>query len=280
MRRIELPEIHDHPAFPGFLRDHVTDVLETLWNSTGTYRPILSRLKSALEQADTHSVLDLCSGGGGPWLSLGRELREAYGYRVDVSLSDRYPNQQAFTRASEASSGNIRFETLPVDATSVPHHLKGFRTIFSSFHHFAPPYARAILRDAALNGRGIAIFEVAQRRLITVLMIFAMPLLVLALVPFMRPFRWQRLFWTYLVPVIPFVLWFDGLVSCLRSYSRVELEELAQSESAEDYTWRVGLAGTGRLRVTYLIGCPLIPTLRESALIHNAESALEAEGVH
>jgi hypothetical protein len=32
MGRTELFEIHDHPWFPAFLRDLVTDALQTLWN--------------------------------------------------------------------------------------------------------------------------------------------------------------------------------------------------------------------------------------------------------
>ena len=44
--------------------------------------------------------------------------------------------------------------------------------------------------------------------------------------PACPPFRWSRLLWTYLVPVIPLVLLFDGIVSCLRSYRPDELLKL------------------------------------------------------
>lgn len=268
MRRTEFPEIHDHPLFPGFLRDHVTAVLEALWNTTGAYRCILPQLRDALQRCGSDRVLDLCSGGGGPWLRLSRELRDQYRFAVDICLSDRYPNEQAFAQARAASSGCIHFHHRPVDAASVPRDLQGFRTIFSSFHHFAPSHARAILRDSVCCRQGIGIFEVAQRRGMTFLMVCALPFLVLAMVPAIRPFRWSRLFWTYLVPVIPFVLWFDGLVSCMRTYSLAELNELAQSAStvADHYQWKTGSAGIGRLRVTYLIGYPLSPR-------HAAESA-------
>jgi hypothetical protein len=256
MRRTELPEIHDHPVFPGFLRDYVTEVLEALWQRTGAYRSILPVLKQALDSAGTDRVLDLCSGGGGPWSMLAQELEQAYGCTVRVCLTDRYPNQRVFNSAPDASNHAITFEPASIDATRVPRKLSGLRTIFSSFHHFAPEYARAILDDAVDAGQGIAIFEVAQRRAMTVLLTLGLPFFVLALVPGMRPFRWGRLFWTWIIPVIPFVLGFDGLVSCMRTYSRPELEQLAASVSHSGYRWQTGSAGTGRLRVTYLIGCP------------------------
>jgi hypothetical protein len=79
---------------------------------------------------------------------------------------------------------------------------------------------------------------------------------VLLTAPFIRPFRWSRLFWTYLVPALPLVLAFDVVVSCLRVYSVPELREL--TAGLDGYRWD---AGTVRgkpvpIRVTYLIGVP------------------------
>ena len=39
---------------------------------------------------------------------------------------------------------------------------------------------------------------------------------VLLATPFILPFRWSRLFWTYIVPALPLVLTFDVVVSLLR----------------------------------------------------------------
>jgi hypothetical protein len=73
MRRIELHEIHDHPGFPAMLRDLVTDGMQALWNFGNTYKPILGDLLRGMKQAGSREVLDLCSGGGGPWIRLARE---------------------------------------------------------------------------------------------------------------------------------------------------------------------------------------------------------------
>ena len=52
------------------------------------------------------------------------------------------------------------------------------------------------------------------------------PLRVLLATPFILAFRWSRLFWTYLVPALPFVLTFDVVVSLQRVYSVEELRRL------------------------------------------------------
>ena len=58
-------------------------------------------------------------------------------------LTDKYPNLRAFEKATAASPERIAFYPDSVDAMKVPGELHGFRTMFSSFHHFPPEEARA-----------------------------------------------------------------------------------------------------------------------------------------
>jgi len=72
----------------------------------------------------------------------------------------------------------------------------------------------------------------------------------------MRPFRWRRLLWTYLVPVVPIVALWDGFVSNLRTYSVGELGDLVGREDGR-YEWKIGkVRSLGWSRVTYAIGSP------------------------
>ncbi len=247
-------ELHDSPRFPGFLRDMVTDGLEHTWNKLGMYGSIAPLLRRAVAESGARQVVDLCSGGGGPWLSLAPELKDAGGQPVAVVLTDKFPNRKAFERTRAASGGRINFSAEPVDARAVGENLRGFRTIFSSFHHFTPEAARAMLADAFEKREGIGVFELAQPKAKTVALCFGMPVLNWLLTPGMRPLGWRRLVWTYLLPVIPFTLWLDGILSCLRSYSLADMRELVRGLEAEDYHWEIGEAGTGKARVAYLVG--------------------------
>jgi hypothetical protein len=128
--------------------------------------------------------------------------------------------------------------------------------MFSSFHHFRATDARKVLANAVERSKGIAIFEMARREPKIMLAVCLIPFLILFLTPRIRPFRWSRLLWTYVLPVVPFVLWFDGWVSCLRAYSHDELSELVRSLPSESYRWELGTQCGGFLPVTYLIGYP------------------------
>lgn len=272
MHRTDLVELHDHRWFPTFLRNLVTDALQALWQFGNSYGPILSHLHRGLTANGTVSpahVLDLCSGGGGPWLRLSDKLERDFQLPVRVCLTDKYPNRDAFEevraqcRLQSATRSQLDFVSASVDVTQVPRDLNGFRTIFSSFHHFGPIDAGKILHDAVRGGQGIGVFELAQRGVKTVLVLCFTPFLVLLLTPRIRPFRWSRLIWTYLIPIVPFVIWFDGMVSCLRAYGLEELREMidrvSKPGSKQNYRWQLGEERTGFLPVTYLIGYPESP---------------------
>ncbi len=142
MRRVHLLEIHDQPWCPRSLRDALTDFLQFTINLGRSYAAVAPLLRDAIARAGATRVVDLCSGAGGPWRTLRHEIP------VPVVLTDKYPNRAA-------RAGTLPFHSEPVDATAVPVDLRGFRTLFTSFHHFPPPEARAILADAVHRGQGI-----------------------------------------------------------------------------------------------------------------------------
>lgn len=251
MRRTHLVELEDLPWFPAILRDGGTAYLELAVRLSGHARLLIPKLDEAMRRNGCTAILDLCSGSGGPVRVIAEVLR------VDVRLTDRFPNVRAFTLAAGANP-RISFEAASVDAAAVPARLTGFRTLFNAFHHFRPAEARRILADAAGARRPIGVFEVVSREPATLVALLTAPLGVMLSMPFWRPFRWQWVLWTWIVPVMPlFVLW-DGLVSWLRIYSEEELRELVGTIDAPGYRWEIGRIrlGSAPAHATYLIGEP------------------------
>jgi hypothetical protein len=257
MRRIQFHEFHEQPWFSSALRDEVTDALQTGLGILKAYASIAPMLQNALNAAATNSIVDLCSGGGGPWLELSRTLQgEACVFQIQ--LTDKYPNLPAFENMRVASGNRIGFHADSLDATNVRHDLNGFRTMFSSFHHFTPKVAAAVLQDAVDAHQGIAVFEATRRAPFAMALMVPWAFMAFLYTPWIRPFRWSRLLWTYVIPLIPFVLLFDGVVSCLRTYQPNELREIIGKLTDAEYQWQVGEHPNGRFRapITYLIGRP------------------------
>ncbi len=253
--RLHLFELEDQPWFPTVLRDFATDYIHFIEVTFRLHRPVVALLGRALQATQSQHVIDLCSGGGGPIPPLQQALA-AEGVDVGFTLTDRFPNLAAFQRAESGSQGRITFVADPVDARAVPRHLQGFRTIFNSFHHFRPADAMVVLRDAVEAGQPIGIFEIPERALAVIVPLVFTPLFVALATPFIRPCRWRRLFWTYVVPLVPLTCWWDGIVSQLRAYTVAELERLAGDLAPDSYVWRTGRVPIPSTpgHITYLLG--------------------------
>ena len=255
MNRLHLVELEDLPWFPAILRDGGTAYLELAVRVSGQAKLLVPKLAEALALAGTDQIVDLCSGSGGPVRIIADELH-AQGRPITVTLTDRFPNPRAYAHAAAGADGRIGWEAGSVDATAVPAHLTGLRTVFNAFHHFRPADARRILADAAAAGRPIAVFELVSREPITLVAMLTTPIGVTLSVPFWRPFRWWWLLFTWVIPLMQlFVLW-DGLVSWLRIYGEDELRELVAGIDAPGYVWDIGRLKLGDVpaHATYLIG--------------------------
>ncbi len=264
MRRIHFIEFHEQSWFPSSLRDCVTNALQFGFNLFKVYGPAVPLLQRMVDSTGTHSIVDMCSGGGGPWLDLSKKLqsRKLHGDSPDLQiwLTDKYPNLGAFQNVRTASDNHVTFYAGSVDAMAVPHELKGMRTMFTSFHHFPPEEARAVLQNAVDAGESIAVFEATGRTLSTIGLVSAWVLMLFVCTPWIRPFRWSRLLWTYVIPIVPSVLLFDGIVSCLRTYRPQELREMVAKLTAPEYQWEIGDHSIGRAPITYLVGYPRAQT--------------------
>ena len=142
---------------------------------------------------------------------------------------------------------------VPVDATNAPkdllqlagtpsygntvkpeHNKKIFRLFSLAFHHFDDELAIRILRNTMASSSGFAIFELQGRdlgNLFTVLMLG--PLLYMGSWYWFWG-DWGHLFWTYVLPVVPFVIVYDGLISCLRTREDEEVLQLIRQAVEAD----------------------------------------------
>ncbi len=252
MSRIHLFEFEDLQWFPSFLRNYMTDYLRFMSNKFDIYRPIVPIIKEGLEKSHSNTIIDLASGGGGGLLKLNEHLLKT-NPDVKIILTDYYPNIKAFER-SKASENNMEYIATSIDALQVPKSMKGLRTQFLSFHHFRPEQAQQILQNAVNNESAIAIFEAQERNLKSIIFMLLSPINVLLLTPFIRPFSFGRLLFTYLIPILPVLICWDGIVSVLRTYSINEMNTMVNNLDDDSYAWTLDKIKSGPSKITYLLG--------------------------
>ncbi len=259
MGRIHGFEFEDQPWFPGVVREYMTDFLSHMGGfSKVPYAPFSERLTEALRQTGDERIVDLCSGGGGSSVMITGQVRERLRRPLKLRLTDLYPTPSRWELTRSRFPGWVETDPRSIDARDVPPDLDGFRLVCNGFHHLRPEQARACLEDAVRQRRGVALVELGQRSLFSMLQVVLGTTAQLFVTPFIKPFRWSRLLLTYAVPVVPLCTIWDGLISCLRVYSPRELEALVSALGASDYRWEYGRVRVPRMpaSLTYLIGLP------------------------
>ena len=258
--RCQFFEFHDLPWFPPIFRNALTEWLRAFWEYSQAANVIAPLLAKAINQSGVQQVVDLCSGGSGPIIPIQRIL-ESFRVWVPVLATDKFPDPEVMGKLQKSTRGRVTGSLRSVDATALPHDFTGFRTLFNAFHHFTPAHARQILSDAYKSRQPIGIFEMTERSIPKVLLCFPASFLgTFLLSTRMYPRRATWWFFTWVLPVIPFTVAWDGLMSHLRSYTKAELLVMINGLEDETYVWEIGRvrAPRGGIDISFLIGKPIL----------------------
>jgi hypothetical protein len=239
-------ELEDLPGFPAVLRRQQVEFIGWLVHRFGIYASAVPLLQEALSRSGAAQVTDLGSGSGGPIHYLASRPGLEH---VRILLTDRYPTPTAITLR------NVDWHPLPVDALepNAPGH--GLLTLFNAFHHFTPVQQVQLVQLHA--PRGLLVFEVLQPTVLSFLKILTTTTIgQLLLAPFVRPFRWERLLFTYILPINLVTIPWDGLVSVLRSDHPETLVERLRPSVPQGHILEGGTVGPWWAPVTWISCLP------------------------
>ncbi|TKX20528.1 hypothetical protein C1H76_7339 [Elsinoe australis] len=102
-----------------------------------------------------------------------------------------------------------------------------------SFHHFEDEDARRVIRSMLSNSDAFCVVELQERSLGCLAMLALEPVLLFLVSWYWFWGDWSQLFWTYVVPVLPVLHGWDGVVSCLRTRTFGEMREMIDGVIAE-----------------------------------------------
>ena len=232
---MRLFEFEDQIWFPKNLRRWQMDYIRMAIKLLDPYRNLQSPWISE-EPPDTR--VDLASGAGEPV----PELYQRWSPNdrpIQLIRTDLYP-----------SGEGIDFLDLRSDAYP-PAHLY---TLFNAFHHLDSMDQLQIMARMSVS-RTALIAEPLSRNPLTFLGVFVLTgpgNFILS--PFVRPFSWPRMFWTYIIPIVPVVTCWDGLISVLRTPRSKDFRELAKMASNDHFIWRAESISFPFGRVNMLVG--------------------------
>ncbi|KAG9242837.1 hypothetical protein BJ878DRAFT_513548 [Calycina marina] len=163
---------------------------------------------------------------------------------VKFVLTDIHPHIPDWTEAAKKSE-HLSFVKESVDAANAPVQLNGtdgkkiFRLYNLAFHHFDDNLGSDILRNTLDTADGFGIFELQDRSISSMFTISLIGFLLILITPF---YFWRspgHLFFTYIIPIIPLVVVWDGLISSLRTRTPDEIEHLMKNCGADSAGWTI-----------------------------------------
>lgn len=193
----------------------------------------------------TPSYADMAAAGNGSAEGTGKDASESR--VVDFVLTDLHPHPESWAQIAAASK-HVSYVPFPVDASDAPEGLvekyksrgrRVFRLFNLAFHHFDDPLARAILKNTVETSDGFGIFEMQDRSFGSLVTCFLYGFFILLCAPFFYWWSPTRLFFVYAMPIVPFVLVFDGIISSLRTRTPEEVEVLLRTCGADTRDWEI-----------------------------------------
>ena len=250
--RLILFEFEDLRLLPGILRDCTTDYLGYLNEASPSIDIIFGHILDNVQSYSFRRIIDVGAGSGIPSIKLREYLSAKYEYNVKLHLTDKYPNILSFQLRSGES---VTYSDESVEAGTEFTDTNSFVTFFNSFHHLNESTAEQVIFNAVKNKHIIGIFEQYNLSYLNILKLIYEFFELFIITPKIRPIRFGRFLYTYFIPLVPLINLWDGIVSCIRVYSKDELMEMVVNNH-ENYDWDIGTIKVDKEEINYLIGVP------------------------
>lgn len=225
----------NQPWMPKFLRKCADEYLDFLVGFMGINRPFLPLFQELfnLTKPNTVVVLNGMTGGGPAFMA--SELRSMRGGHLTMTLSDDHLDKARALQIGELSGETL--DSISSLATTVQG--PAVAVAINSFHRLSNEKAILTLKEVSEKFDGVLIAEGNNRSPRQVFgMLIAVPALVFATAFFVPPFSIKRLLFTYLIPLIPLVVVWDGIAALFRIFPPEDLLMLAEQAGRSDYEWK------------------------------------------
>jgi hypothetical protein len=236
-----MKELEDYDWFPPVLRRQQLQYIGWLAQWQRLYQPMVAHLQELVKRQRPSVIQDVCSGSGRPFMAVMRELQNA----PPGLLSDWHPDKQF------VNTDKLQYISEPVNVLELTPHPGYCYTMFNAFHHFSAEMQSQLFQKMKATGSPFVVVEVLQPNLPAYLKVLLSATLIQVLTaPFVKPFSWLRLLFTWLLPVNIITVLYDGVISVMKSKTAVQYRRLLMPLCNEGYS--ITVTKLASLKVTLI----------------------------
>jgi hypothetical protein len=220
-----LKELEDYKWFPNSLRSMQMDYIGFLAYKFNLYRPLIPIIHNFQKK----NIVDVCSGSGWPAYYIHTKANITLTLLTDLFIQKIHFNNQS-----------IYYKQKPVNVFDAEYNNEHLITMYNAFHHFNTQQQLQLLQKWQEQNISFLVVEVLEPTLLCFFkVLIASTLGVLLLTPFIQPFNWKRLLFTYIIPINIFTILIDGIISVCKSNKKSYFENLLQEIETNNYTFSV-----------------------------------------
>lgn len=230
---MRLFEFGDLKITPAIYRKYLREYLFFFYKIFGYYRLWLPYVSAFIIRTNKKVLMEHCSGDGRVLLLIESQLFGREFDEISYIQSDIRPD--FFAKKINQLNSKFHYIEKKVDATRCNDYNKHPKIFINSFHHFTREQALKILEKNLKNRNEVIILEYCRNSILGYLSMFiSLPVIFVTL-----PFRTDTkdlpmmFLFTYALPLFPLMVLWDGIISCLRSYSNMELAKIIYETGIE-----------------------------------------------
>jgi hypothetical protein len=234
----------DNKSLPAVLRKTEQEMMECCNNPPfRNYYKWIGDI--ALTEAKARGCTTIVELAAGPAPITRRMLRDPRKQGIKFVINDISPNRELYEKLGRDYPENVVAEYEPVDLMEPMRWPKGTLLVLSgAFHHIPLEKRPEILSRLRQSADALIVAEPLRRTLPAILLCVGgpIPALLAPLLLWRCPGVLRRLIWCWLVPVVPFIFAWDGVLSCLNMSTEMEWNVMLANDP---YTRQFAVRRTG-----------------------------------
>jgi len=196
----------------------------------GYYKLWVPGFSEFIKEVHSTKIMECCSGSGETLELIRSQLNGKEFEKVEFLLSDIQPHPEFVKNINQSADTSLRYIEQSVDVTEMKEEFNYPKIFINSFHHFSEDQVENIFKVNFEQGNEIIIMEYVRNSLMGYLSMLMGPVIVFLTLPFVVKLKHLPIMaiFTYLIPLFPLMMLWDGCVSCLHEYSERKLTKLVK----------------------------------------------------
>ncbi len=227
---MRLFEFGDLDVIPDYYHVYLRNYLTFFYKLFGYYKLWVPAFSEFIREVDSRKFMECCSGAGEALKLVASELDKKEFEDIEFLLSDIKPHPEFVKKINQSNDLSFRYIDKAIDVTKIEDDFNYPKIFINSFHHLSVEQVEKIFKVNFDQGNEIIVMEYVRNTLMGYLSMLMGPIIVFLTLPFVVRLKHLPLMaiFTYLIPLFPLMMLWDGCVSCLHEYSEKKLTQIVR----------------------------------------------------